>query len=121
MTLDGPGIEARDVPFLIESTRTRHYLKREPTYELLNTVLKYVELLQEGGLQSHKTIQLHMSKLLVGTHMTVAFRNRSTGRPKIAHNLAAISKKKFPRSQYELMYTIAQHSAVERLGKSSEI
>ena len=93
---------------LIESTRTRHFLKRKPTYALLDIVFKYLEVLQEGGLQSDKTIQRHVSKLLVGTHMTVAYRNRSTGRPTIVHNLEAISRKKFPRSQYQLMYTIAQ-------------
>ena len=106
--LDGAGIEAKDVQILIESTRTRHFLKRKPTYALLEVVFKYLEVLQDGGLQSDKTVQRHVNKLLVGTHMTVAYRNRATGRPKIVHNLEAINKKKFPRSQYQLMYLIAQ-------------
>lgn len=95
---------------LIESTRTRHFLKRKPAYALLEVVLKYLDVLQERGLPSDKTIQRHVTKLLVGTHMTVAYRNRATGRPKIVHNLEAINKKKYPSSQYQLMYLIAQVS-----------
>ena len=106
--LDCADIDIKDVQILIESTRTRHYLKRKPTYALLDIVYKYRDVLTEGGLQSDKTVQRHVTKLLVGTHITVAYRNRLTGRPKIMHNLKAISRKKFPRSQYQLMYTIAQ-------------
>ena len=114
--MDGPGIEAKDVQVLIECTRTRHFLKRKPTYALLDVVFKYLEVLQDGGLQSDKTVQRHVSKLLVGTHMTVAYRNRSTGRPKILHDLEAISTKKYPRSQYQLMYIIAQVLEMKNVG-----
>ena len=106
--MEGPDITVKDVQVLIESTRTRHFLKRKPTYALLEVVFKYLEILQEGGLQSDKTIQRHVTKLLAGIHMTVAYRNRSTGRAKIVHNLEAINKKKYPRSQYQLMYIVAQ-------------
>ena len=106
--MDGAGINAYDVQVLIESTRTRHFLKWKPTYALLEVVLKYLEVINEEGLQSDKTIQRHVNKLLVGTHMTVAYRNRANGRPKIVHDLEAVNKKKYPRAQYQLMYLIAQ-------------
>ena len=93
---------------LIESARTQHFLKRKPTYALLNTVFKYLELLTEAGLQSAKTVQRNVFKLLPGIHMKVAFRNRQTGQVKIVKNLAVISRKKFPRAQYQLMYIVAQ-------------
>ena len=55
--LDGTGFDSKDVEILIESTRTRHFLKRKPAYALLEVVLKYLDVLQERGLPSDKTIQ----------------------------------------------------------------
>lgn len=106
--MESSGVDVKDVQILIESTRTRHFLKRKPTYALLDIVFQYLEVLTEGGLQSDKTVQRNVTRLLVGTHLTVAYRHRSTGRPKIVKNVEAVNKKKFPRSEYQLMYIIAQ-------------
>ena len=100
--------ESRDVEILIESLRTRHFLKRKPLYKILHEVFKYMDILMEGGMRSDKTVQRDVCRLLVGTHMTAVFRHRETGRVKTIRNQESISKKKFPRRDYQLIYLLAQ-------------
>ena len=99
---------SRDVQILIESLRTRHFLKRKPLYEILTEVLKHMDTLREGGIVSDKTVQRDVYRLLVGTHMTAVFRNRQTGRVKVVQSQDSISKKRFPRKVYQPIYTLAQ-------------
>ena len=100
--------ESRDVEILIESLRTRHFLKRKPLYKILTEVFKHMDILIEGGMRSDKTVQRDVCRLLVGTHMKAVFRHRETGRVKVVKNQDSISKKKFPRKEYQLIYILAQ-------------
>ena len=100
--------DSRDVQILIESLRTRHFLKRKPLYQILSEVFKHMDILIEGGILSDKTVQRDVYKLLVGTHMKAVFRHRETGRVKMVQNQDSISKKKFPRKEYQPIYTLAQ-------------
>ena len=93
---------------MIESLRTQHFIKRKPLYQVLNGVFKHMETLMQGGILSDKTIQRDVSKLLVGTHMKAVFRHRETGRVKILQNQESISKKKFPKKDFQPIYTLAQ-------------
>ena len=101
-------VESEDVQILIESLRTRHFLKRKPLYQILSEVLKHLETLLDGGIQSNKTVQRKVQRLLVGAHLKAVFRHRETGRVKVIQNQGAISKKKFPKNSYQLIYIIAQ-------------
>ena len=67
-----------------------------------------METLLEGGIQSDKTVQRNVNRLLVGTHMKAVFRHRETGRVKLIKNQEAISKKMFPRKDYQPIYILAQ-------------
>ena len=67
-----------------------------------------MDTLIEGGIKSDKTVQRDVYKLLVGTHMKAVFRHRETGRVKVIQNQESISKKKFPRKEYQPIYTLAQ-------------
>ena len=89
-----------------------HYLRRKPTFALLSTVLRYIKTLTDGGLHSDKTVQRIVGRVLIGAHMAVAYKNRSTGRNIIVKNCDAISKKSFPRANHQLMYAIAQVNVV---------
>ena len=93
---------------MIESLRTRHFLKRKPLYQILNEVFKHMETLLDGGILSDKTVQRNVQRLLVGAHIKAVFRHRETGRVKVIQNQDSISKKKFPKKVYQLIYILAQ-------------
>ena len=100
--------DSSDVQILIESLRTRHFLKHKPLYAILSEILKHMETLLEGGVQSGKTVQRNVNRLLVGTQMTAVFRHRETGRVRVVQNQDVISKKKFPSKEYQPVYILAQ-------------
>ena len=59
---------SRDVQILIESLRTRHFLKRKPLYEILTEVFKRIDTLREGGIVSDKTVQRDVYRRISSTY-----------------------------------------------------
>ena len=97
-----------DVMLLVESLRTKHHLKEKPFYDLLTTIVPFLDTLKDEGVPSRFTIRRKMQSIMVGVTLTFVYRNRETGRLEKRRNAESIPRKKFKPSLWGLVYTIAK-------------
>ena len=92
---------SEDVDTKIKSTH--HYLRAEPTLELLKAVLRCIQIFNDGG-------EVDIARLIQGANVKVAFRCRLTGRSSTLRNSETAGMRRFGRANHQLMYVIAQVS-----------
>ena len=97
LTIEG----SEDVDTKIKSTH--HYLRAEPTFELLKAVLRCIKIFNDCG-------EVNIAGLIQGANVKAALRCRLTGRSSTLKNSETAGKRRFGRANHQLMYVIAQVS-----------
>ena len=81
---------------------SHRYLRKEPNFDLLSGVLRYIRDFTGGG------DKMNVARQLDGAHVKLVCRSRSTGRPATLRNSEAIGKRRFRRDRHQLVYVVAQ-------------
>ena len=106
--LNGENASSMDVMFLIESLRAGHHLNERPFYALFKDFVQYKDILEADGVPCNKTIKSKLQQKMVGVTFTFEYRNKESGRTKKFSGMESIPRKKFPKTKWQLIYTVAK-------------
>ena len=102
-----------EVHLAIEASRCQHFLKAEPLWAVVNVVLRYMDILQEGSHPHYKTVQRRLRQI-TGITLDVLFWDRRNDRTKKLKGIDAIPRKKYPPPKWQIVYVVC-HVDVKRV------